>query len=51
MAPNEIASQIQAIVDELEKVQPGTTSYDEAQSLLTYANQKLTELRSASSQP
>lgn len=51
MAPNEIASQIQAIVDDLEKVRPGTTSYDEAQSLLTYANQKLTELRVTPSTP
>lgn len=45
MAPNAIASQIQAIVDELNKVQPGTTSYAEAQSLLTYANQKLAQLQ------
>lgn len=45
MSPNQIASRIQAVVDDLNKVQPGTTSYGEASELLNYANQKLAQLQ------
>jgi hypothetical protein len=44
MPANQIASQIQAIVDDLNKVQPGTTSYAESRELLNFANQKLAQL-------
>jgi hypothetical protein len=45
MSPNQIASRIQAIVDDLNKVQPGTTSYNEARQLLNFAHQKLAQLQ------
>jgi hypothetical protein len=44
MPPNQIASRIQAVVDDLNQVQPGTTSYNEARERLNFANQKLTPL-------
>jgi hypothetical protein len=48
MPPNQIASRIQAVVDDLNKVQPGTTSYNEARELLKFANQKLAQLQTQS---
>ena|GEM_PF-2700990 len=40
---NKVVSQLQSIIDQLEKVQPGTTSYSEAKSLLESAKQKLAQ--------
>jgi hypothetical protein len=45
MTANQIASQIQSIVDDLNQVKPGTTSYAEAREMLTFANQKLAQLK------
>jgi hypothetical protein len=39
------ASQIQGIIDQLERVQPGTKAYLEAQQLLLSANNKLNQLQ------
>lgn len=44
MTPAQMAVEIEAITQELRKVQPGTTVYTEAQELLTFANAKLAEL-------
>jgi hypothetical protein len=41
---NQTASQIQAVINQLEQVQPGTTAYPEAQELLRYAEEKLKQL-------
>jgi len=43
---NSIASQLQAIIDGLRTVQPGTTAYLEAQELLLFAQNKLKQLQS-----
>jgi hypothetical protein len=43
---NSIASQLQAIIDGLRTVQPGTTAYLEAQALLLFAQNKLKQLQS-----
>ncbi len=45
MDRNQIAGLIQAIVNDLEKVQPGTTSYAKAAEMMTSANQKLAQLK------
>jgi hypothetical protein len=45
MAANQIASLLQEVIDELEKVQSGTTIYAEASRLLNFANQKLAQLQ------
>jgi hypothetical protein len=41
---NQVKSKIQSIINQLEKVKSGTTSYDKAQELLTSARNKLKEL-------
>ncbi|MGG6239985.1 hypothetical protein ACQ4N7_15270 [Nodosilinea sp. AN01ver1] len=45
MDRNQIASLMQDIINDLEKVQPGTTSYPRASDLLKSANQKLAQLK------
>ncbi|PSN78836.1 hypothetical protein C8B47_14900, partial [filamentous cyanobacterium CCP4] len=45
MDRNQIASLMQDIINDLEKVQPGTTSYARASDLLKSANQKLAQLK------
>ncbi|HEY9877978.1 MAG TPA: hypothetical protein V6D29_05955 [Leptolyngbyaceae cyanobacterium] len=44
MAPNQIASELQSIVDDLNRVQSGTTSYAKAQEMLRSAEEKLKQL-------
>lgn len=44
MAPNQIASQFQTIINDLNKIQPGTTPYSEAQEMLRSAEEKLKQL-------
>ncbi|MEO1148965.1 MAG: hypothetical protein AAFY26_25665 [Cyanobacteria bacterium J06638_22] len=44
LSPNQIASQLQSIINDLNKVQQGTTSYNEAQAMLESANNKLQEI-------
>lgn len=45
MDRNQIASLMQDIINDLEKVQPGTTSYSKASDMLKSANQKLAQLK------
>lgn len=45
MDRNQIASLLQSIINDLEKVQPHTTSYARATELMTAANQKLARLK------
>ncbi|WP_017298812.1 hypothetical protein [Nodosilinea nodulosa] len=45
MERNQIASLMQDIINDLEKVQPNTTSYPKASAMLTSANQKLAQLK------
>lgn len=42
---NRTISQLQGIINQLKKVQPGTTAYLEAQQLLLSANNKLSQLQ------
>ncbi len=42
---NRTISQLQEIINQLKKVQPGTTAYLEAQQLLLSANNKLSQLQ------
>lgn len=42
------ARQIQAIIDQLEQIQPGTTVYTEAQELKTLANNKFQQIQQSS---
>ncbi|HEY9880670.1 MAG TPA: hypothetical protein V6D29_19590 [Leptolyngbyaceae cyanobacterium] len=44
MAPNQIASELQSIVNDLNRVQSGTTSYAKAQEMLRSAEEKLKQL-------
>lgn len=44
MAPNQIASEFQAIINDLNRVQPGTTVEPQAKELLRYAEEKLKQL-------
>lgn len=46
MAPNQIASQLQDIINDLEQVQPNTTAYPEARTMLQSAESKLKQLSS-----
>lgn len=45
MERNQISSLLQGIINDLEKVQPGTTSYSRASDMLRSANQKLAQLQ------
>lgn len=45
MERNQIASLLQDIINDLEKVQPNTTSYARAREMLRSANQKLAQLK------
>lgn len=40
-----LASQLQSIINQLDKVQPGTSSTNEARELLTFGRAKLKELQ------
>ncbi|MHC5675060.1 hypothetical protein [Nostoc sp.] len=42
---NQMLSQLQSIINQLEKVQNGTTAYLKAQDLLLSANNKLKQLQ------
>ncbi|MEH1956843.1 MAG: hypothetical protein V7K64_24825 [Nostoc sp.] len=42
---NRVLSQLQSIINQLEKVQNGTTAYLKAQELLLSANNKLRQLQ------
>lgn len=44
MAPNQIASELQSIINDLDKVQSGTTSQAKAQEMLRSAEEKLKQL-------
>lgn len=45
LEPGFVAAEVQKIVYQLEQVQPGTTSYAEAQELLAFAHNKLRQIR------
>ncbi|MBE9101254.1 hypothetical protein [Vacuolonema iberomarrocanum] len=44
MSPNQVASQLQSIINDLNKVQRDTTVYNEAQTMLESANNKLQDI-------
>lgn len=44
MSPNQVASQLQSIINDLNKIQQGTTVYDEAQTMLESATAKLQQI-------
>lgn len=45
MDRNQIASLLQDIINDLEKVEPNTTNYARATEMMTFANQKLAQLK------
>ncbi|MGJ3248794.1 MAG: hypothetical protein ACFE0I_22315 [Elainellaceae cyanobacterium] len=44
LTPNQTLSQLQAIANDLDRVQPGTTAYPEAQDLLRFTRNKIRQL-------
>ena len=44
---SQMISQLQGIINQLEKVQPGTTAYGEAQKLLQSAHKRLTQMQTS----